>query len=341
MLHSNGTYYDGRSSRGTPVRLLFLEDGQLALQGTGLERRCSLSELRLEQPPGQAPPRLYWPDGPMVELNDQRLVPLFAKRPMARLQMPLRWAERHPAGLAASVLLIAASLTGLVALGLPFLATGITAVIPQAMEQKLGDQALAELDNTLLQPSQLPTQTQARLRQLLEKIQPPPSSGRRLQLNLRNSPVLGANALCLPGGLLVVTDGLVQLASDDEMLAVLAHEAGHDQRRHPLQLMVRGGALGLVAGLFGDGDDTLSGLSKTLVQNAYSRQFELEADRLAVATLRRWNHPPAAFDAVLDKLERVNGVTILPSLLLTHPSKRERQAQYHNLDPAGRRSPAP
>ncbi|MFM7752939.1 MAG: M48 family metallopeptidase, partial [Cyanobium sp.] len=295
----------------------------------------------LEQPPGQAQPRLVWPDGAMVELDDQRLVSLFAQRPRARLLGPLRWAEHHPAGLAASVLLIAASLTGLVVLGLPLLAAGITAMIPQAMERKLGDGALAELENTLLQPSQLPPQTQARVRQLLEKVQPPSASGRRLRLFLRHSPVLGANALCLPGGLLVVTDGLVRLASDDEMLAVLAHEAGHDQRRHPLQLMARGRALGLVAGLFGNGEDALKGLGQTLVQNAYSRQFELEADRLAVATLRRWNRPPAAFDAVLDKLERQRGATNLPSMLLTHPSKRERQAQIQTLDRAGRPIPAP
>ncbi|MFO0018092.1 MAG: M48 family metallopeptidase [Synechococcaceae cyanobacterium] len=341
MLQSSGTYYDGRSSRGIPVRLQSQEDGLLALQGTGLERQDPLAELRLEQLPGQAQPRLHWPDGAMVELDDHRLDSLFAQRPTARLHGLLHWAERHPAGLPASVLLIAATLTGLVMLGLPLLGAGITAAIPRATERKLGDETLAELDTTLLQPSQLPPQTQARVRRLLAKVQPPPASERRLRLVLRHSPLLGANALCLPGGLLVVTDGLVRLASDDELLAVLAHEAGHDQRRHPLQMMVRGRALGLVTGLLGDGQDTLTGLSQTLVQNAYSRQFELEADRLALATLRRWNRPAAAFDALLDKLERQRGASKLPSLLLTHPSKRERQAQLQALDRAGRPSPAP
>lgn len=247
----------------------------------------------------------------MVELDDHRLDSLFAQRPTARLHGLLHWAERHPAGLPA---------------------------IPQAMERKLGDETLAELDNTLLQPSQLPPQTQAQVQQLHSKVQPPPSSGRRLRLLPRHSPLLGANARCLPGGLLVVTDGLVRLASDDEWLAVLAHEAGHVQRRHPLQIMARGRALGLLTGLLGDSQDTLKGLRQTLVQNGYSRQFELEADRLAVDTLRRWNRPAAAFDALLDKLERQPGASNLPSLL-SHPSKRERQAQLQALDRAGRGSP--
>ena len=76
-----------------------------------------------------------------------------------------------------------------------------------------------------------------------------------------------------------------------------------------------------------DRRDRLQGLSQTLVRNAYSRRFELEADREAVATLRRWNRPPEAFFSILDKLERERGATKLPSILLTHPSNQEREAR--------------
>jgi len=303
MLPSSGTYFDGRSSRSVPVLLFPHVEGRLILRGEGLERDDPLADLRLEQLPGHAQPRLHWPDGALVELTDQRLVPLFADRPAARWHRVLQWAERRPAGLAASLLLAMASLAGVVMVGLPLLATGVIALVPFSLEQRLGRAVLAELDGSTMQPSELPAATRQRLQALLAKVQPQPPSGRRLELQLRRSSLLGANALCLPGGVLVVTDGLVRLASEDELLAVLAHEAGHDHHRHPLQMLVRGQALGLAGTLLGDGGNALQGLSQGLIRNGYSRSFELEADREAVATLRRWRRPPEAFFSILDKLE--------------------------------------
>ena len=43
---------------------------------------------------------------------------------------------------------------------------------------------------------------------------------------------VGANAFALPGGQIVVTDALVQLLSDAELQAVLAHELSHGAERH-------------------------------------------------------------------------------------------------------------
>ena len=222
-------------------------------------------------------------------------------------------------------------------LGLPLLASGVSAALPRELEGQLGKAALAELDRDLLRPSRLSPERQRRLQTLLEKVQPLPPSPRRLELVVRESPQLGANALCLPGGVLVVTDGLVQLASEDELLAVLAHEAGHDQHRHPLQMLVRGQALGVVIGLMGETGRPLRGLGQAMVTTAYSRGFEHEADRAAVATLQRWNRPPEAFIAILDKLERERGHQAIPTLLLTHPSTRDRQARAR----AGARSLPP
>ncbi|MEB3735127.1 M48 family metalloprotease [Halopseudomonas pachastrellae] len=50
---------------------------------------------------------------------------------------------------------------------------------------------------------------------------------RTLKVHFRSAPALGANAFALPGGHLVFTDAMVELAQhDDELVAVLAHEAG-------------------------------------------------------------------------------------------------------------------
>jgi Zn-dependent protease with chaperone function len=328
MDECDGLYFDGQSSRAIAVVVALLADGQLQLRGPDLDLRQPLAALRLEQPPGQARPRLYWPSGGLVEVDDDgRLVALFARRPGARPQGLLRWAESHWAGIGGALLLAGASIAGALVAGLPLLASLVTATIPTAAEQRLGEKVLASLDEGPFAPSRLPATRQQRLRDLMQRIQPRKAGERRLRLELRDSPTIGANALCLPGGILVVTDGLARLASEDELLAVLAHEAGHDRHRHPLQMLVRSQALALVTSLVGGKDNPFQGIGVGLVGNAYSRDFEHQADREALAVLRRLNLPPQAFFSILDKLEKQNGQAGLPSFLLTHPSNRERRAE--------------
>ena len=71
----------------------------------------------------------------------------------------------------------------------------------------------------------------------------------------------------------MVTDALVKLATEEELLAVLAHEAGHAQHRHPLQMLFRSHALALASGLVGGQDNPIQGLAQNLLQNSYSLYF--------------------------------------------------------------------
>jgi Zn-dependent protease with chaperone function len=336
MVESTGTYFDGRSSRATPVLLLPLPGGDLRLSGPQLERRESIRTLRLERPPGCSRLRLHWSDGGLVELDDDRLAELFAHRASQRLDRLRRWAESHTIGVLVGLVLAAASVTAAGVLVLPRLASWASGAVPRSVERQLGERLLAQLETTAVDPSRLPPASQSRVHTLLERLQPPGASGRRLSLQLRESELFGANAFCLPGGILLVTDALVRLASDDELLAVLAHEAGHDRLRHPLQMAVRLQALSFVTKLFGQGSDPLRTVGQQLVGNAYSRGFEREADREAVAMLRRLNRPPEAFVSILDKLERKRGPNRIPSFLLTHPSTRERRELVLGSPPSPR-----
>ena len=323
-----GLYYDGQSSRAIPVVVMPLQNDQLLLRGEQLELCQPLGQLRWEQPPGRSRPRLHWPGGGLVEVNDDgQLAALFAGRPGGRLQGLLRWAESHRAGAVGASLLAIGTIAAVLVTGLPLLAAGVSAAIPAAVERQLGEAVLASLDKQSFAPSQLPRAKQQQVRNLVQRIEATAPEGRRLRLELRDSRTIGANALCLPGDILVVTDALVRLASEEELLAVLAHEAGHARHRHPLQMMVRGHALTLATGLIGGHDNPIQGVTEGLVGNAYSRAFEHQADREALAVLRRLNLTPTPFFSILDKLERQQGKTDAPSFLLTHPSNRERQSR--------------
>jgi Zn-dependent protease with chaperone function len=323
-----GLYFDGQSSRAVPVVVVLLPNGQVLLRGPELEQRQPLALLRLEQPPGRDRPRLHWPGGGLVEVNDDgRLAALFAQRPATLLPRLLHWAETHRAGVLGALLLAGGTVAGVLLGGLPLLASLVSAAIPPAAEQRLGEAVLESLDKEPLAPSRLPQAKQNQVRRLVETIEATAPTERRLRLELRHGQAIGANAFCLPGGILVVTDELVQLASENELLAVLAHEAGHAQHRHPLQTLVRSQALALASSLVGGHGNPIQGLAEGLVGNAYSHEFEYEADREAVAVLQRLNRSPASFFSILDKLEQQQGKTSLPSFLLTHPSNRERRAR--------------
>jgi Zn-dependent protease with chaperone function len=322
-----GLYYDGQSSRAIPVDVIPLQNDQVLLRGHQLELCEPLAQLRWEQPPGRSKPRLHWPGGGLVEVDDDsRLIALFASRPQPRFEGLLHWAELHRTGAVASMLLAVASIAGGLAVGMPLLASMMSAAIPAATERQLGETVLASLDELPLSPSQLPGAKQQQARRVIQRIQALDPAGQRLRLELRSSQGIGANALCLPGGILVVTDALVKLASEEELLAVLAHEAGHAHHRHPLQMLVRRHALGLAVTLFGGHDNPIEGITAGLISNAYSRGFELQADQEALAVLRRLHLSPAPFISILSKLERQQVHDNGPSFLLTHPSNQERRA---------------
>lgn len=110
------------------------------------------------------------------------------------------------------------------------------------------------------------------------------------------------NAFALPGGIIYVTTGLMELArSDDELASVLGHEMGHVTARHiPKRIQ---GAMGLQAlqilvAASGAAPDpqARAGMDVALasVLSGYSQQDELEADRLGSRYVKRAGFRAAA-----------------------------------------------
>lgn len=136
------------------------------------------------------------------------------------------------------------------------------------------------------------------------------------------------NAFALPGGIVYVTTGLLDLVkSDAELAAVLGHEMGHVVAKHAIKRMQ--GAIGLqlfqvlAAGAGARDAQTLQGiqLAAASVLTAYSQQDELEADRLGVRYLKRAGYQPSA---ALDALTRLRDYTFKQdargfSYFRTHP----------------------
>jgi predicted Zn-dependent protease len=163
------------------------------------------------------------------------------------------------------------------------------------------------------------------------------------------------NAFAAPGGLILVSRGLLACAeTEDEVAAILAHEIAHVAERHGLQAIKKSRittamtglaltaaeqqARGTLAELTTAFSDSISDITSTLINSGYSRAFEKEADLGALRTLERAGYDPWALVRMLQVMKR----RLKPEgkdFAKTHPDPEDRIA-YLTKELEGR-SPAP
>lgn len=128
------------------------------------------------------------------------------------------------------------------------------------------------------------------------------------------------NAFAAPGGLILVSRGLLRCCrSEDALAAVLAHEIGHVQSQHGLRAIKKGRltsaltTLALEAGknLAGQNlaevtkafEGSVSDITSTLMSSGYARALENEADGAAVQILSRAGYNPHALVDLLTQMK--------------------------------------
>jgi Zn-dependent protease with chaperone function len=289
-----------------------------------------LAEVKPDAQVGSARRFLGLPGGAQLQTDDHDAVA--ALFPPAMVQRGVRGLERLWGAAFAAILVIAAFAWWCVAYGLPVAARLVAMAVPATLEAKLGDQTLYSIDRTFCEPSVLDADRRAPALKQFERLTAGLHDDFLYRLEFRSCPRIGANAFALPGGAVVLTDDMLQLANDDgELAAVLAHELGHVQHRHGLRLGLQGaGLVALVAALAGDAV-SITGLGvalpTALLQAGYSRAFEEEADDYAIVRLRDLGIPLAHFRSILQSIatereEATRGSAF--DYLSTHPSTRHR-----------------
>lgn len=145
------------------------------------------------------------------------------------------------------------------------------------------------------------------------------------------------NAFALPGGFIFVTRPLLELCAPrlDELAFVLGHEMAHVVRGHAMNRMVSGAVLSaasrasLAARML---NRRLLDAALAMVQQAYSREQELEADQFAVRLMLSAELDPAAGIDMLRKLNEQGGdMGGLASYFSTHPAMDLRMAEIRRL----------
>jgi predicted Zn-dependent protease len=158
------------------------------------------------------------------------------------------------------------------------------------------------------------------------------------------------NAFAAPGGLILVTRGMLACCgSEDELAAVLAHEIAHVQHKDGLRAIKKSRltaaltTLSLEAARNLGGEDlrelteqfegSIGDITQTLVNSGYARSQEHAADRAALAILVRVGYDPAALLRMLEAMGRrwePHG----PGFARTHPGPGDRVAGIGGEVPA-------
>ncbi len=298
-------WFDGRTAAGAAATLT-VADGMLhASAGEAARLEIPLREVSTSAPVAGVPLRITVPGGGVFVLDDAAADPrAFGARVPQGFVHRL---ERNPAVVVIALLGVAAIAVLAYRNVIPWLAGAIAQRIPIAAEARLGDAALASLDRLIFAPSKLPAAQRADLEDRFRRLARVAELPAEPKLVFRNGRRIGANALALPGGTVLVTDQLVaRMASPDEVTAALAHELGHIAHRHTMRQMLEQSASGLILGaVLGDvsGIGSLAAAAPAmLIGLSYSRASEEEADDYALKLLPRAGLSPAL---LADSLEAI------------------------------------
>ena len=343
-------YYDGRTSRRRDAVLAFTTRGGLVIAIEGAEERIVHEKVRIPARVADTPRYIHLPDGGVCEVQDNDALdaahvrtlpdsePLVDRFGRLRHRLDSTWR-----GAAAALAVTAAILYSFTEWGAPAVATVAVAATPLEVEAVIGDNLLTLFEQLrFLEPSELPPN---RRNELLAAFEEMCRETGVENADLRFHSVGVPNAFAMPGGTVVLTDLLVELAEDDEeVIAVLAHELGHVSGRHVMRRLAQTSSM-LVLWTAFTGDVSVATLSilapDRLLAQRYSRSFERDADQFAFDYLLNAGIPPTRLSDIVGRLggagrEAGAGVRGSPlDWLSSHPGSAERA---RNAEEAAKRA---
>jgi Zn-dependent protease with chaperone function len=324
-------YFDGRSADAHVVSVDISRD-RVIVTGDGVFRDEALDGVVISERIGHTPRFVRFADGAFCEVNDVDALEVLLKSASVAPSQVSQW---ETSGRLVWTLVVAFLALGIAGywIGLPIAARVLADRLPASALEGLSDQTLRLLDDGVFAPSELPVSRQQGLSARFALMAWPTSESIDMRILYRTSEDLGANAMALPSGAIIVTDDLVKLAkSDDEVLAVLAHEAGHVQERHGLRNIIQSSVVSLVVTwVVGDVGSLIAVAPTALMQLKYSRDLERDADSYAARALEANDMSLGLLADILERMEAAHGgsgrgVGGAVAYVSSHPATEERIA---------------
>lgn len=332
-----GRYYFAGSSASAEA-FLHDESGQLVVTLADGSETYEVTFLRLSDRIGTIPRKIFFEDNSIFETPDNDGVDLA----FAKTKHYASWLTRVEGSfkfLAIAVVVTFACLFALYRWGVPAIASVAADYTPTPVVTAIDAGTRDTVDRLLFDESKLSQERKDELTALFNELaaisgqDDPP-----LRLLFRDGGGLGANAIALPGGTIILTDQLEELIeSDDEIAGVFAHEIGHVHERHSLKQIYR--ILGLtfmislVGGDSGQIVEEVLGQAVLIETFSYTRSFETSADAYSVKVMKQAGRDPLAFVDLLDRVYKKYGLdpNADTTWLDTHPGNKDRRKDVEAL----------
>ena len=325
--------FDKQSSAYLDAELEFHED-TLSVHTKEGTKVYALAEISFSDRLGNMPRSLYLPNGKVCETQENNAIDeQLRERKLLKTAGLIHHLESRSLYILPAIAVTVFVVFIFLKYILPYSAEKIAYAIPQNIASQIGTGTLKTLDKLVLAPSILGSEkkeeiTAAFNTMALQLTELPP-----LDLQFRSAKSIGPNAFALPDGTIVMTDQLVMLSeNNEELLSVLAHEIGHIKNRHAIRMVLQDSAMLLVlTTLTGDATSAssiVSTLPTLLIESAFSRDLESEADNYAMDVMRKADIPLHYFADIMQRLSMGRAEDETGEYFSSHPVTRSRIAKF-------------
>jgi Zn-dependent protease with chaperone function len=325
----SGFYFSPGSTHCAQAAAQISSDGMtLIVTGNGaLLAAVPLANIQVSSRLGALNRKLEFPDGGLFETRDNDGVDALLKGRSGALA----WMERSWRLTLAALAVVAAGSSWLAYYGVPMGAHWLALRTPSAIIQAISNETLSAMGNRVLLPTRLPDGRRNAILARFHRVASWQPLRHHYALLFHDAPVIGPNAFAMPDGQVVITDQLANISHDDQELdGIFAHEMAHVNRAHSLQSVYQASlvpaAIAFVTGDAGQIGHIAAILPGIMLQSAYSRRFEQQADDDANRELRAHGEDPGRLADLLQRLEQATCSKggCLPSWLGSHPATEAR-----------------
>lgn len=282
-------FYPG-SSQMIDAELRLTGDGRLSLWDSQSGARllsCESASAQLDNNAGGSGRRVTLEGGWLFLTDDEDVLSLVRERKEYTL---LRKLEEYRPRLIGICFAAIVAVWVLWKYGLTVLVAIAVFMTPDVVRTTMDAGTIKTLDYVMAEPSTLNENAQREMQAIFKKVsaQLEERDRRTINLQFRDMPGLGPNALALPGGTVILTDELVeQFGEDDDLIAgIIGHELAHYTQDHGLKQLYRSLSvyilIALIAGDVGPVLEDIALEGQLLLRLSYSREHEDDADMIGV-----------------------------------------------------------
>ena len=308
------TFYDGKSANKYPVRLRLTADQLELVFPDGHQINWLYTALQLSRTDSTGPVRLERPTSnpdiipEALVIEDPRF--LHEAHRVAPGALGNVWNQPHKRSLRYMLMILGLVIVpplifAIWVYGIPTMTNAVADRIPTKWEDKLGtDYFQALFKDSIKEPDpQVRKALDVISKRLLMAV---PDQPYHFRIHVHPSKMV--NAMALPGGTIVVFQGLINATETPEELAgVLAHEFQHVLKRHSTRNIVRSEAINLFGLIISGNSDSMTNVilqaGSVLEHLRYSRGLESQADAEGMKMMLATHVDPRGMIRVFEKLE--------------------------------------